>query len=301
LRRAAAKLDDRACFGQLRFAEMLDDDWRHARPPMPSVRDNPYSAMRQITVSDDLHHPMKRSRAVLASAARYIEPVPAGHPCHGCEVRSTAVCGVLDNGALSDLKHLGWTLKLAPGQSLFHQGDPATRVFTLTAGTLKLYRLLADGRRQVTGFMHPGDFLGISIDDEHAFSAEAVEQAQLCWFPRNRFDDFVEDHGSVERELYRMAAHELAAAQRQLVLLGRKTALERLASFLLELAARLDGAVVRLPMSRSDIADYLGLTKETVSRVISALKRDRVIRLLALDRVEIVDRAALEQRAEAGT
>jgi CRP/FNR family transcriptional regulator len=161
--------------------------------------------------------------------------------------------------------------------------------------------LLADGRRQVTGFMHPGDFLGISIDDEHAFSVEAVEQAQLCWFPRNRFDDFVEDHGSVERELYRMAAHELAAAQRQLVLLGRKTALERLASFLLELAARVDGAVVRLPMSRSDIADYLGLTKETVSRVISALKRDRVIRLLALDRVEIVDRAALEQRAEAGT
>jgi CRP/FNR family transcriptional regulator len=116
-------------------------------------------------------------------------------------VRSTALCGVLDNQALADFRSLGWTLKLAPGQSLFHQGDPATRVFTLTSGTLKLYRLLADGRRQVTGFMHPGDFLGISIDDEHAFSAEALEQTQLCWFPRNRFDDFTEEHGAMEREL----------------------------------------------------------------------------------------------------
>jgi CRP/FNR family transcriptional regulator len=216
-------------------------------------------------------------------------------------VRSTALCGVLDNQALADFRSLGWTLKLAPGQSLFHQGDPATRVFTLTSGTLKLYRLLADGRRQVTGFMHPGDFLGISIDDEHAFSAEALEQTQLCWFPRNRFDDFTEEHGAMERELYRMAAHELSAAQRQFVLLGRKTALERLASFLLGLAERVDGMEVELPMSRSDIADYLGLTKETVSRVLSALKRDRIVRLAALDRVEILDRAALEQRAEAGT
>jgi CRP/FNR family transcriptional regulator len=238
---------------------------------------------------------------VLAPAARHFEPVPTGHPGHGCDVRSTALCGVLDNQALADFRSLGWTLKLAPGQSLFHQGDPATRVFTLTSGTLKLYRLLADGRRQVTGFMHPGDFLGISIDDEHAFSAEALEQTQLCWFPRNRFDDFTEEHGAMERELYRMAAHELSAAQRQFVLLGRKTALERLASFLLGLAERVDGMEVELPMSRSDIADYLGLTKETVSRVLSALKRDRIVRLAALDRVEILDRAALEQRAEAGT
>jgi CRP/FNR family transcriptional regulator len=195
-------------------------------------------------------------------------------------------------------------LKLAPGQTLFHEGDPATRVFTLTRGTLKLYKLLADGRRQVMGFLHPGDFLGISVDDEHAFSAEALEDSQLCWFPRNRFDDFIDDHSAMERELYRKAAHELAVAQQQLVLLGRKTATERIASFLLDLLDRDESApnprLVRLRMSRSDIADYLGLTKETVSRVISAMKRDRVIRLQALDVVEIVDRDALEQLAEAG-
>lgn len=243
---------------------------------------------------------------MLAPPARYLDALPTGHPCHGCDVRGTAVCGVLDEDSLAGLKSLGWTLKLSPGQTLFHEGDPATRVFTLTRGTLKLYKLLADGRRQVMGFMHPGDFLGISVDDEHAFSAEALECAQLCWFPRERFDDFTDEHGAVERELFRLAAHELAAAQQQFVVLGRKTATERLASFLLALAERTGASasgesVVRLPMSRSDIADYLGLTKETVSRVISSLKRARVIRLKELSRVEILDFEALERHAEADT
>jgi CRP/FNR family transcriptional regulator, anaerobic regulatory protein len=243
---------------------------------------------------------------MLAPATRHQEPLPTGHPCQGCEVRNKAVCGVLGCEDLGRFKNLGWTLKLSPGQTLFHEGDPVTRVFTLTSGTLKLYKILADGRRYVTGFMHPGDFLGISFNDEHAFSAEAIEDAQLCWFPRARFDDFVESHSPMERELYRLAAHELAAAQQQLVLLGRKTATERLASFLLLLADRAadipgrDRRVVSLPMSRSDIADYLGLTKETVSRVLSAFRRDRVIRLRAVDEVEIVDRDALEILTESG-
>ena len=242
----------------------------------------------------------------MLASARHLEPLPAGHPCQGCEVRSLALCAVLDGDHLARLRSLGWTLKLAPGQTLFHEGDPATRVFTLTRGTLKLYKLLADGRRQVTGFLHPGDFLGISVDDEHAFSAEALEQSQLCWFPRSRFDDFVDEHSAMERELYRMAAHELAAAQQQFVLLGRKTAAERLASFLLLLSERAGRSAaeccgtIRLPMSRSDIADYLGLTKETVSRVISSLKRDRIVRLDSLDVVEILDRGRLELVSEAG-
>lgn len=241
----------------------------------------------------------------MLASARHLEPLPQGHPCQGCEVRDKAVCGILGCASLEQFRNLGWSLRLAPGQSLFHEGDPATRVFTLTRGSLKLYKLLADGRRQVTGFLYPGDFLGISVDDHHAFSAEALEDSQLCWFPRGRFDDFVDDHSALERELYRKAAHELAAAQQQFVLLGRKTATERLASFLLFLSNRANGpgmdqaGMVRLAMSRSDIGDYLGLTKETVSRVISALKRDRVIRLECLDVVQILDRDRLEQLSEA--
>src|SRR5690348_7738574 len=229
------------------------------------------------------------------SLLRQLEPLPPGHPCQGCEARELAVCGVLDQECLVHLKNLGSTMKLSRGQTLFHEGDPATRVFTLTAG-----------RRHVAGFMFPGDFLGISVDDEHAFTAEALEDARLCSFSRNRFDDFVEDHPAMEHELYRLAAHELAAAQQQLVLLGRKTATERLASFLLMLADRGErrtgerSRIVDLPMGRSDIADYLGLTKETVSRVFSALRGDRFIRLLTLNRLEILDRERLERLAESG-
>lgn len=241
---------------------------------------------------------------MLAPAVRHQSALPADHPCLGCEVRNAAVCGVLDCDNLAELRRLGSHFRLSRGQPLFHEGDSAGRVFTVVGGSLKLYKLLPDGRRQVTGFMHPGDFLGISVDDEHAFTAEALERAQLCSFPRGRFDDFVEDNAGMERELYRLAAHELAAAQQQMVLLGRKTAAERVASFFVMLAERLERRIdgearfVDLPMSRSDIADYLGLTKETVSRVIALFKRQRLIRLAALDRIEILDRYGLESIAE---
>lgn len=226
------------------------------------------------------------------------------HPCFGCEVRSAAVCHVLDCADLTTMRQMGWSIRLTPGQTLFHEGDPVTRVFTLTRGAMKLYKLLPDGRRQITGFIFPGDFLGISVDDEHAFTAEALSDSQLCWFPRNRFDAFVEATPLMERALYQMAAHELAAAQQQMVLLGRKTAEERVCSFFLTLAAqaeKVSGAEVRfvdLPMGRADIADFLGLTKETVSRVLAQLKNKRLIRLARLDRVEILDRHGLAEVAE---
>lgn len=241
---------------------------------------------------------------MIASASRQLEPLQSGHPCQGCGARGKAVCGVLDCLNLAQLRNLGSTLRLSAGQILFHEGDPATRIFTLTRGALKLYTLLADGRRQIAGFMYAGGFLGISVDDCHAFSAEALEESELCCFLRDRFDDFVEQHSVMGRELYCMAAHELAAAQQQLVLLGRKTATERIASFLMlraQQSERMTGEnpdVIDLPMNRSDIADFLGLTKETVSRVVSALRGRRIIRLQALDRVEILNRLALERLAE---
>jgi CRP/FNR family transcriptional regulator, anaerobic regulatory protein len=239
-----------------------------------------------------------------ATIARQLEPLPSGHPCQGCEARSRAICGVLDCENLALLKKLGSTLRLDAGQTLFREGDPASRVFTVTRGSLKLYKLMPDGRRHIVGFMFPGEFLGISIDDEHAFTAEIIEESQLCSFSRGRFASFLAEHPTMERELYRMAAHELSAAQQQLVLLGRKTATERLASFLLLLAHRADEVrgetidIVHLPMNRADIADYLGLTKETVSRILSTFRAARLIRLRALNEVQILDRAMLEQVSE---
>jgi CRP/FNR family transcriptional regulator len=240
---------------------------------------------------------------MLESTARNLEPLPIGHPCQGCEARWKAVCGVLDCANLAELKRLGSTVRLDAGQTLFREGDPAMRVFTLTRGSLKLYKLLPDGRRHIVGFMAAGDFLGISVDDEHAFTAEVIEDSELCCFPRARFDGFLTTHGSMERELYRMAAHELGAAQLQLVLLGRKTAAERLANFVVLLLERTERVgstktnIVRLPMNRADIADYLGLTKETVSRLVSAFRAARLIRLRDLHEFEILDRPLLEQLA----
>jgi CRP/FNR family transcriptional regulator, anaerobic regulatory protein len=240
---------------------------------------------------------------VLAPAARQVLDLPETHPCFGCPVQQFAVCAVLDCDNLARLRHLGSHSRLAAGQPLFHEGQDADRVYTVTSGCLKLYKLLSDGRRQVIGFLHPGDFVGISVDNEYAFTAEALQQTELCAFPGSRFDGFVESHPEMERELYQLATHEAVAAQQQFVLLGRKTAAERVASFLVSLAERFEkresqeAAVIRLPMSRSDIADYLGLTKETVSRVISILKRRRLIRSDSATGIEILDREGLEDLA----
>ena len=229
--------------------------------------------------------------------------LPNGHPCADCPVRPITICRGLDAPTLGGMRALGTMQRLRPEQSVFHEGDPAKRVFMVVQGSLKLYTLLADGRRQITGFMFPGDFLGVSVDEEYAFTVEALEESELWWFSRESFDRFLGEHPKVERELYRLAAHELAEAQRQMVLLGRKAAAERLASFflsLIERAERASGVPEKsfdLPMSRIDIADYLGLTKETVSRMLAHLRSRSLIRLQAQDRVEILDRDGLRSMA----
>ncbi len=229
--------------------------------------------------------------------------LPAGHPCQDCAIRPITICRRLDPDTLANLRSLGTMQRLHAGQAVFHEGDEVKRVFMLANGSMKIYTLLADGRRQITGFMFAGDFLGISIDDEYAFTAEALVPSELWWFTRDAFERFVEANPKVERELYRLAAHELAAAQAQMVLLGRKTAAERVASFFLSLLERQE--LVRcepmtqfdLPMSRLDIADYLGLTKETVSRMLAHLRSLRLIRLVSQDRVEVLDRRGLKDMA----
>lgn len=230
--------------------------------------------------------------------------LPIGHPCETCAIRPITICRRLDAETLADLRALGTMQRLEPAQPIFHEGDAVKRVFMLVNGSLKIYTLLADGRRQITGFMFPGDFLGISIDDEYAFTAEALVKSELWWFTRDAFDQFVEANPKVERELYRLAAHELAAAQAQMVLLGRKTAAERVGSFFLSLIERQElidcdsRSHLDLPMSRLDIADYLGLTKETVSRMLAHLRDRKLIRLASQDRIEILDRAGLKEMAD---
>ena len=241
---------------------------------------------------DRLAEPMQRPRADTS-------------PCSACTVRHLALCGALDERELADLSAIVTTLELGPGDPLFDEGEPAKHVFNVTAGAAKVYKLLPDGRRQMTGFLFPGDFLGLANDESYAYSAEAVTYTTLCRFPRRKFEQFLEGYPRMERRLLSVASHELAVAQEQMLLLGRKTAREKVASFILMLSRRAvqrgqHGNPVSVPMSRNDIGDYLGLTTETVSRTITQLKQDGCIALLTGGKVELMDAAALQAIADGG-
>ncbi|MBK5954421.1 cyclic nucleotide-binding protein [Rhodospirillum rubrum] len=218
--------------------------------------------------------------------------------CASCGARAFSVCGRLGDEDLAKLDSIAERTALKAGEGLIRQGDPAGHVFNITSGSVRVYKLLSDGRRQITGFLFAGDFVGLATGDDYAFSAEAIEDATLCRFRKSEYRALIREAPALESALLERATHELAAAQNQMLLLGRKTALERVASFLLNLPEdpvrpATDG-LVRLPMTRAEIADYLGLTIETVSRVFSRLKTTGVIRLVSLHelRIEEPDRLA---------
>lgn len=183
---------------------------------------------------------------------------------------------------------------------LFFEGDPARYGYKLVSGALRNCRLLADGRRHIADFIMPGTLIGFDADDVHRFTAEAMTEAVLLRYPRAAIDRLIEQRSRVARTLLRRLSNELSAAQQQLLLLGRKTATERLASFLLGMSER-SGTPdrVQLPMTRLDIADYLGLTIETVSRGFSQFKSQNLIQLTGNNVVLLRDRDALEEIAEA--
>lgn len=224
-------------------------------------------------------------------------------PCGACGARPLGVCAELSGPELQKMSCASVTISLGAGDTLFHEGDENPFIFNVVEGALKLYRLLPDGRRQITGFLFRGDFLGLSGRGPSSFTAQALTSLKACRFRRGEFDRLLAALPALERRLVSMAGDELLAAQEQIVLLGRKTARERLASFLVRSAERqtaLGGQknVVHLPMSRLDIADYLGLTIETVSRTLTQLKTSGFIKLTAVDEVSLCKPEALEELAQ---
>ncbi|HXL68674.1 MAG TPA: helix-turn-helix domain-containing protein, partial [Xanthobacteraceae bacterium] len=159
------------------------------------------------------------------------------------------------------------------------------------------------GRRQIIGFALPGDFLGLSMADRYTFSADAIGPVKACRFSRGAFSDLLDEKPHLLRRLHELATHELSIAQDQMVVLGRRTAEEKVASFLVGLRDRWArfskvSVTVPLPMSRQDIADFLGLTIETVSRTLTRFARERAI-LVVPDGVRLLDSQRLEQLAAA--
>ncbi|HVJ55329.1 MAG TPA: helix-turn-helix domain-containing protein [Aliidongia sp.] len=219
--------------------------------------------------------------------------------CAHCDTRQTSVCSTIGDADLHRLASLATATTVEPGASFIAEGEPAESFFNITRGTAKLYKLLSDGRRQITGFCRAGDFVGLAAETDYRFTAEAIEPVRYCRFSRRKLQALLEDFPALERRLLDFASHELVMAHDQILLLGRKTACERVVSFFLlheERAAPCGPGtgIVRLPMTRTDIADYLGLTIETVSRTLSRLKRSGLIAAPSLSEVRLLDRARIE-------
>lgn len=190
--------------------------------------------------------------------------------------------------------------KKAPGETLFAEGDEADSVYEIVHGMLRLYKLLPDGRRLITGFLSTGQLLGLAPEGVCVYTAEAITEVTFCRYKRKAFERLIDEVPGFAKRLLTATCHELRAAQDRMLLLGRKTATEKVASFLLLMADQQGSNTVvevEVPMTRSDIADYLGLTVETVSRTLTKLKQDGLIQLLASARINIHDRSRLEELA----
>jgi CRP/FNR family nitrogen fixation transcriptional regulator len=174
------------------------------------------------------------------------------------------------------------------GSEIYGEKEPADYVYQVKAGSVRSYKLLPDGRRQIGAFHLVGDIFGLENGSEHRFTAEAIVNTTVRLIKRRSLEMMAESDAMVSRNLLGMTTENLEHAENHMLLLGRKTSLERVAAFLVEMDRRLAAAgVMPLPMSRRDIADYLGLTLETVSRALSRLHELGIIGFIGTNRRQI--------------
>jgi CRP/FNR family transcriptional regulator len=224
-------------------------------------------------------------------------------PRHRCEVWNRTFCAGVGLKELRRLDGIATEVDLRPRQTVFFEGDPASFVFNVTRGMVIASKILPDGRRQITGIHYPGDFLGVALHSAYVYTAEAATSVTFCRFPRSKLRALFDEFPKLEIHLLSATASELARAQDRMLLLGRKSARERVASFLLMLAQRADrcgenGRLLNLPMNRVDIADYLGLSQETVCRTLSTFRKERLINYEVPTSVILWQRDQLETMAE---
>lgn len=227
--------------------------------------------------------------------------------CQTCLIRDRAICSSLSAPELESINRIGRRVNVHRGQTLMWEGDDSSLVANVIDGVLKLSTSTADGREQIVGVVYPSDFIGRPFGSTTQHSVTALSDAQVCMFTRSAFDEFAREHPALEHKLLQRTLNELDRARHWMLLLGRKSAGERVATFLLEMAQRLadsncsgieDAQRFDLPLSRQQMADLLGLTIETVSRQLTRLRQAGIIDLPDRRAVVILDREAME--AEAG-
>ena len=230
--------------------------------------------------------------------------------CETCVVRNRAICSSLDDEELKALNNIGRRRTLEPGESLMWEGEDSVLVANVIDGVLKLSTGTEDGREQIVGVVYPSEFIGRPFGGTTNHGVTALTDSQVCVFSRRDFDAFAREHPKLEHKLLERTLGELDRTRRWMLLLGRKSASEKLATFLLEMTERLTPATcetrfdepghlrIDLPFSRQQIGDVLGLTIETVSRQFTRLRNEGIIDLPSRREVVILDRDALT--AEAG-
>lgn len=229
--------------------------------------------------------------------------------CADCAVRDSALCASLNDDELARLNRIGRRQRLAKGETLQFAGDDSLVFANVVDGVLKLSTSTADGREQIVGLLYPADFLGRLFAVRVDYDCTALTDADLCIFPRKGFESALSDFQKLERSLLERTMAELDRTRQWMLLLGRKNAEEKVASFLLNIAERLkpegcaggsDGAQTYvLPLTRGQIADVLGLTIETVSRQMTRLKSAGIIALPSTREVTILKPRRLQAMAEA--
>ncbi len=228
--------------------------------------------------------------------------------CDTCTVRHRAVCGALSKEELGYLNRLARHKKVPAGQVIMSDEEPADFVGIINSGAIKLTKTLADGRQQIVGLQFASDFLGRAYNSRNAYFAEAATDVEICSFLREDFEALLKQFPDLENRLFQNTLNELDAAREWMLLLGRKTAQEKVASFLLMLAQKssllgcghsetVKFATFTLPITRTDMADYLGLTIETVSRQITRLKSRKIISITGNREFLVPDMSALTEVA----
>ncbi len=193
------------------------------------------------------------------------------------------------------MRLMGAMISYPRDTEIFGENEPAEYVYKVISGSVRTYKILADGRRQIAGFHLPGDIFGSQLAEVHALSAEAVADAKVLVVKRSALTALAGRDAAVARELFSLTSRELRRMQERILLLV-KSAQERVASFLLEMAERASaGNTVELPMSRQDIADYLGLTIETVSRTLTTLEGAAAIEVPTSRCIVLRNRSALNR------
>jgi CRP/FNR family transcriptional regulator len=225
-----------------------------------------------------------------------------GNACADCPIRHRAVCSLCEPGELAVLERIKSYRTYAPGEPIFWAGDDTHFVGTVVEGHATISKTLEDGRRQTLGLLLPSDFIGRPDRAAISFDVTAHSAVTLCCFRRKDFAQIVQRTPRIGRRLLEMSLDELDAAREWMLLLGRKTAREKVASLVSIFGRRAAGLgrnrsgggwVLQLPMTREQMADYLGITLETVSRQISALKRDGIIELPEARTLVVPDPARL--------